>query len=96
MSRNNPVIRRSLLSQYHPTRHDLISAPSVSLSLWQAISPQQKHQRTDSNAPPVIAASASGQEDILATLDRLGELKEKGYVTEEEFATKKAELLSRL
>lgn len=34
--------------------------------------------------------------DILATIERLAELKEKGVLTEEEFAAKKSELLSRL
>ncbi|MCC6510115.1 MAG: SHOCT domain-containing protein [Pirellulaceae bacterium] len=34
--------------------------------------------------------------DILDTLERLGALKDKGYITDEEFASKKAELLSRL
>ncbi len=47
--------------------------------------------------PPVgHAASPASDQDIIATLDRLGGLKEKGYITDEEFATKKAELLSRL
>ncbi len=36
------------------------------------------------------------QEDVLDTLTRLGELKAKGILTEEEFAAKKAELLLRL
>jgi hypothetical protein len=34
--------------------------------------------------------------DILATIERLAELKEKGVLTEEEFTAKKSELLSRL
>ena len=42
-----------------------------------------------------VATSGQG-EDVIATLGRLGELLEKGYLTEEEFASKKAELLSRL
>lgn len=47
--------------------------------------------------PPVEqTATPSGAEDIVGTLDRLGELKEKGYITDDEFAAKKAELLSRL
>jgi hypothetical protein len=33
---------------------------------------------------------------VFATLERLGELMQKGILTEEEFAAKKAELLSRL
>ena len=35
-------------------------------------------------------------EEVLDTVERLGKLLEKGYLTEEEFATKKAELLGRL
>lgn len=40
--------------------------------------------------------NASVPEDVLGTLDRLGGLMEKGYITEEEFSSKKAELLGRL
>ena len=39
---------------------------------------------------------SSGSGGIIETLERLGGLRDKGYVSEEEFATKKAELLSRL
>jgi membrane protease subunit (stomatin/prohibitin family) len=35
-------------------------------------------------------------EDVMATLEKLGELKAKGILTEEEFAAKKAELLKKL
>jgi hypothetical protein len=35
-------------------------------------------------------------EDAIETLERLGALKEKGYITEEEFAAKKIDLLGRL
>ena len=35
-------------------------------------------------------------DDVMATLERLGELRSKGVLTEEEFATKKAELLKKL
>ncbi len=42
---------------------------------------------------PVAAEPAT---DVFATLERLGDLMQKGILTEQEFATKKAELLSRL
>src|SRR5690606_7941877 len=44
------------------------------------------------------AAAAAGVKpaDVMATLEKLGELKAKGVLTEEEFATKKAELLKKL
>ena len=35
-------------------------------------------------------------DDVMATLEKLGELKAKGILTDEEFAAKKAELLKRL
>jgi Short C-terminal domain len=44
-------------------------------------------------AAPVLSTTA---DDILKTIERLAELREKGIVSEEEFAAKKAELLSRL
>jgi hypothetical protein len=43
-----------------------------------------------SAAPPV------GSADVLAALERLGDLKAKGVLTDAEFAAKKADLLSRL
>ncbi|MBS0243178.1 MAG: SHOCT domain-containing protein [Proteobacteria bacterium] len=50
------------------------------------------------SSPPAAATSApaSMHEDIFAKIERLGELKQKGLITEDEFATKKAELLGRL
>ena len=42
------------------------------------------------------APSSSNSDSIFETLERLGGLRDKGYVSEEEFAAKKAELLSRL
>ncbi|MEQ9410072.1 MAG: SHOCT domain-containing protein [Fuerstiella sp.] len=50
-------------------------------------------------ASPGPASPGSGSSDpdhIMATLERLGALRDKGYVSDEEFATKKAELLKRL
>ena len=41
-------------------------------------------------------ASLSSRDNVIETLERLGGLRDKGYVTDEEFEAKKAELLSRL
>jgi hypothetical protein len=48
--------------------------------------------------PPVPAASAApaSTDDILTTIERLSDLRQKNILTEAEFAVKKAELLSRL
>jgi hypothetical protein len=45
---------------------------------------------------PTSPSSPSIENDVLSSLERLGALKEKGILTEEEFSAKKAELLSRL
>jgi hypothetical protein len=47
--------------------------------------------------PPTEAAKpTSATEDVIATIERLAGLREKNILTEEEFAAKKSELLSRL
>jgi Short C-terminal domain len=47
--------------------------------------------------PPEREASAgTGADVVLAALERLGDLHQRGILTDEEFAAKKAELLSRL
>jgi membrane protease subunit (stomatin/prohibitin family) len=42
------------------------------------------------------AAAGVKPDDVMATLEKLGELKAKGILTEEEFSAKKAELLKKL
>ncbi|GAA1797112.1 SHOCT domain-containing protein [Planosporangium flavigriseum] len=46
--------------------------------------------------PPAPAPVAAPATDPIEQLRRLGELRDAGILTEEEFATKKAEILSRL
>jgi membrane protease subunit (stomatin/prohibitin family) len=47
-------------------------------------------------AAGVAASTGLKPEEVMATLEKLAELKGKGILTEEEFATKKAELLKKL
>jgi membrane protease subunit (stomatin/prohibitin family) len=49
-------------------------------------------------APAAVAAAAAGikPEEIMATLEKLADLKAKGILTEDEFDSKKAELLKKL
>ena len=47
-------------------------------------------------AASAAAAAVIKPEDIMATLEKLGELKAKGILTQEEFDGKKAELLKKL
>lgn len=46
--------------------------------------------------PSFSAKSIAREEDVLATIEKLAGLRDKGILSDEEFATKKAELLSRL
>jgi hypothetical protein len=45
---------------------------------------------------PLSRPSATQEVDIFAAIERLADLKQKGILTEQEFAAKKSELLSRL
>ena len=54
-------------------------------------------ESTISMEPPVTPTmNQKSGEDIIATLERLGGLMDKGYITREEFETKKSELLGRI
>jgi membrane protease subunit (stomatin/prohibitin family) len=46
--------------------------------------------------PQAAAAAAPKGDDVMAMLEKLGDLKAKGILTDEEFAAKKAELLKKL
>ena len=47
-------------------------------------------------APAAGAATVVKPADVMATLEKLGELKSKGILTQEEFDAKKSELLKKL
>ncbi len=53
-------------------------------------------QATAQAAAAQAAASVVKPEEIMATLEKLGDLKAKGILTDEEFAAKKADLLKKL
>ena len=62
---------------------------------------QNLRQGLQGGAAPQRAAAAGAPrrvkpEDVMATLEKLGELKAKGILTQEEFDAKKAELLKKL
>jgi hypothetical protein len=46
--------------------------------------------------PPASSGGASTAAEIGAAIETLGGLRDKGFLTEEEFAAKKAEILARL
>ena len=58
---------------------------------------QQLGQGLKTAAPETpVAAAGVRPEDVMATLEKLGELKTKGILTQDEFDAKKAELLKKL
>ena len=59
---------------------------------------QQLSQGLQGSASPAAAAAPAGvrPDEVMATLEKLAELKTKGIVTQEEFDIKKAELLKKL
>ena len=57
---------------------------------------QQGLQGGGQAAAPAAAAAALKPEDVMATLEKLGDLKAKGILTQEEFDAKKTELLKKI
>jgi len=57
---------------------------------------QQEEQQFQQQAPAPAAAApaAGGEQSMIEQLKQLGELKEQGILTEEEFAAQKAKLLN--
>ena len=54
---------------------------------------QQQSDQQQGYPPPPQQAAASSQEDTISQLQKLGELKTAGVLTEEEFAAQKAKVL---
>jgi len=80
---------------------DVASLPIVSIDgAWQAPPVNQAFAspsvRQDGNAPSPSAQPMAATSDIFATIEKLAELRAKGVLSDDEFATKKAELLARL
>ena len=94
-----PVVSRGGVPQ--PPRAESLSVvvpPNDSQPNDSQPNNSQPNNFSTSSAPytPEPSSAVDPNEDVLGTLDRLGSLKEKGYITEEEFAAKKADLLNRL
>jgi hypothetical protein len=69
------------------------TSASATPSTGTVVEPGRPQPATEPAPSPVPAAPS---DDIFAKIERLAELRAKGVLSEEEFATKKAELLSRL
>lgn len=76
-----PVVSRNGVTQENPA--PAASQPSMSYSNFSA---------SNSSTSPDV----SNGNNVFDSLERLGALRDKGYISDQEFNTKKAELLSRL
>lgn len=81
----------------------LVATPEgvVGLSSLPLLSPAEPETGADPDVVEPVAAEVpkqgpAAETDVLSALERLGELKEKGILTEAEFTAKKTELLGRL
>lgn len=74
---------------------DVASLPVVSVNGAPAAPAAPQPNASVAYAPAANPASASGG-DVFATIERLAELRAKGLLSDDEFSTKKAELLARL
>jgi len=72
------------------------TAPSAPPSAAQPASEPYAASSSPAKPPPNDAPAAHSADAIFATLERLAELRGKGILSEDEFTTKKAELLARL
>lgn len=59
----------------------------------QADAYQQQQQAAYAAPPPPAPVAAPPQDDLIAQLEKLGQLRDKGILTDEEFAAQKAKLL---
>ena len=60
----------------------------------QASKAEQQQEAQAQQAPPAPAPAAAPSADPVAELERLGQLRQQGLLTDEEFAAAKAKLLS--
>jgi hypothetical protein len=73
-------------------KEDQQAAQEEQAAKAQAYDQQQSAQ--PAYAPPPPQAAAPAQDDMLTQLQKLGELKAAGVLTEEEFAAQKAKILA--
>src|SRR6516225_6465101 len=77
------------------SQHGLVDVASLPVLSVDGV-PRHGSAPTPSPAPQTAGAASVGQVDVFATIEKLAELRDKGILSEQEFATKKAELLARL
>ncbi len=87
------VVRLSELALVSPRTEPSRASPSSAAAPRQSPAPSPP---PPDGAPAAAPRQPAAMEEIVKTIERLAELRQKNILTEEEFAAKKAELLSRL
>ncbi|PLX75407.1 MAG: hypothetical protein C0607_07945 [Azoarcus sp.] len=72
------------------------SPPVAPQGMQSPQSPYQAPQNAPQTSQSAGQARGASSEDVLAAIEKLGDIKAKGFISEDEFASKKSELLSRL
>ncbi|MBV9787631.1 MAG: SHOCT domain-containing protein [Chloroflexi bacterium] len=72
----------------------LNAVDSLTQSVASVIQPAQPAQRSTSTSIP-ISTEPAADADLLSQLERLGQLRSQGLLTEAEFSAAKAQLLNR-
>jgi hypothetical protein len=89
---SNRVSRRQ--ANKWSAQEDQQAAQDEQAAKAQAYDQQQYAQPAYAPPPPPPQAAAPAQDDMLTQLQKLGELKAAGVLTEEEFAAQKAKILA--
>jgi hypothetical protein len=90
------LVRVADLPLVAPLRDPPARNPSPSMSVTPREPPKPAPSAVAVAAPSAAPATQVAMDDIFTMIERLAELRQKGILTEEEFAAKKTELLSRL
>lgn len=79
-----------------PGPHDVGEVPPTTPTMTEQAISLVSSLRKDRSAPPPPPPASAEKPDVLEQLSKLAALRDAGVVTEDEFAAKKAELLSRM
>jgi hypothetical protein len=83
------------------SQHGLIDVASLPVISVDGVAPFVPTPQTEAEQPPQIldnnyGSAPSSQQDVFSTIEKLAGLRAKGILSDDEFASKKVELLSRL
>ena len=84
------------LAQHYGVSVEAVRTLLFAVSAGGGTLAQFDHPELGGSGRPGSAGSLQSHEDILKTLERIGDLHQKGILSDDEFKSKKAELLSRL